>query len=277
VGSNNDEIRSSTGKPMMPRLLRFSSLERRIERIVLSRASVVIGANSDNLKWAVQSGAPLDRSVLVRYGNLIDPEHFSEPSSRESAGQLLLEHGVPFQVPILLYVGRLEAVKRPHDVLEVALRLHSQGLDFACVMVGEGSQRIELEREASRMGIEGKVFLPGNLDQRALVQLYAAASCVVSPHTGRALAEAALGGAAIAAYDVDWQSELVIDGETGRLVAAGDVEGLSACSWQLITRPEYARALGSAARRRALELLSPQVGNDVERGIYQGLLGVSQT
>lgn len=276
VGSNNDEIRASTGRSLMPRLLRYGAVERGIERLVLSHANAVMGANSDNLRWAVQSGAPLDRSVVVRYGNLIAPEHFSEPGSRESPSQLFLELGIPLRVPILLYVGRLEAVKRPHDVLEVALTLHRQGLDFACVMVGEGSQRLELEREASRMGIEAKIFLPGNLDQRALVQLYAAASCVVSPHTGRALAEASLGGAAIAAYDVDWQREMVIDGETGRLVVFGDVEGLSSCSWQLITRPEYAQSLGSAARRHALELLSPEVGNDVERKIYRGLFEDSQ-
>lgn len=274
VGSNNDEIRASTGRALMPRLLRFGAVEQRVERIVLTRADAVIGANSDNLTWAVKAGANPETSVLVRYGNLIAPEHFSEPSGRDVPVDLLQELGISPTDVIVLYVGRLEPVKRASDVLEVAARLRERGIDCVCLMVGNGSQRSALEQESRDRGLEGRVRFGGNLDQSSLAQLNAMAACVVSPHTGRALSEAALAGAPTVAYDIDWQGELITDEESGRLVPFADVEGLADATYDLLSNQEKSRRLGTALRERAQAMLDPMTGNDSERRLYARLLSL---
>jgi glycosyltransferase involved in cell wall biosynthesis len=96
---------------------------------------------------------------------------------------------------------------------------------------------------------------------------------VVSPHTGRALAEAGLGAAPVVAYDVDWQGELIADGKTGALVGHGDVTGMAAAVVRMLAQPDRAKALGAALREKVLEMLDPEALNAHERDEYSRLLG----
>jgi glycosyltransferase involved in cell wall biosynthesis len=110
------------------------------------------------------------------------------------------------------------------------------------------------------------------LPQDALAQLYASALVVISPHTGRALSEAALGGAAVVAYDIDWQGELIVDGETGLLVPHGDVQAMARGVLDLLADPALARRLGDRLRASALRMLDPAALNAHERSEYSKLL-----
>ena len=114
--------------------------------------------------------------------------------------------------------------------------------------------------------------MPGNVDQQMLAQLLAKAAVVVSPHTGRALTEAALAAAPIVAYDVDWQSELIETGCTGTLVNHDDIPGLGRAVIDLLDNPELRRRLGRAVRKRALDMLDPAALNEHERQAYRKLL-----
>src|SRR5205085_240640 len=114
---------------------------------------------------------------------------------------------------------------------------------------------------------------PGNLPQGELAELYPAAAVVVSPHTGRALTEAALAAAPVAAYDVDWQKELIESGKTGILVPHGNVKELAKAVAQLLEFPDVARSLGRALRDRALEMFDPERLDEHERREYAKVIG----
>ena len=272
VGGNNERVFRETGRPIMPRLFRMRSLERAVERLVLSRADAVMGANEDNLAWAVASGAPQRRSRVVRYGNLIDPVHFRQPGEHAVSRERLQEIGVHPESRILLYVGRLEDVKRVRDLIPMAEALRSSGFEFQLVLVGDGSQRGALEADIHRRGLEDCVLLVGPATQEDIANLFSVADVVVSPHMGRALGEAALAAAPIVAYDLDWQGELIRDRENGRLIPAGDVEDFTQAVADLLSSPEEARRLGAAARGTALRLLDPRQQDGVEREIYMEVL-----
>lgn len=276
VGGNNERVFEETGRPIMPRLFRKRALERAVERLVLSRADAVMGANEDNLAWAGASGAPQSRSHVVRYGNLIDPVHFEPPDERAAPSEALRSVGALPGRKTLLYVGRLEEVKRVRDLILVADTLRSSGLEFQLIVVGDGSQKDGLQAEIIQRGLEDRVLLAGPATQEVIAGLFGLADVVVSPHMGRALGEAALAAAPIVAYDLDWQGELISDGENGRLIPAGDVQGLVRAIADLLSSPEEARRLGEAARWTALRLLDPRQQDSVEREIYtEVLLGQS--
>jgi glycosyltransferase involved in cell wall biosynthesis len=114
--------------------------------------------------------------------------------------------------------------------------------------------------------------MPGSVDQGQLALLYPEAAAVISPHTGRALAEAALGGAPVVAYDVDWQSEVIETGKTGFLIDHGNIEEMSEAAYSLLTDPARAKKLGSALRQRVLEMLDPEQLNEHERQEYGKVL-----
>ena len=92
----------------------------------------------------------------------------------------------------------------------------------------------------------------------------------------RALGEAALGGAPVVAYDIDWHSDLIESGVTGELVAYRDHVGLAAGLQRFIDDSEYGRRVGTALRERALRVLDPDHVDTEQLSVYRELLDVVQ-
>lgn len=266
VGGNHTKVREVTGRPIMPRLFRSARVEEWVERFVFRRADLVAGANSDNLEFAIASGANPAKSTLFRYGNLIHPAHFSDPAKRP------WPEGLRPGLRFLIYVGRLEPVKHPGDVIRVLASVRTAGHDVDAILVGDGSQREELARLAEELGVADHAVFCGNRNQEWIATAFAHAEAIVSPHTGRALTEGALGGAAIAGYDVDWQAEVLKSGETGELVPFGDWRALAASVLALLSDRVRAERFGKAARALVLEIMDPETLNEHERSAYDRIL-----
>jgi glycosyltransferase involved in cell wall biosynthesis len=90
-----------------------------------------------------------------------------------------------------------------------------------------------------------------------LSQLFAGARLLAAPYIAGSQSGvvhlAMTMGRAVVASDVGELPETVIDGETGIIVPAGDVEALAGALERLLADPELAERLGEAGRRRALE------------------------
>ena len=65
-----------------------------------------------------------------------------------------------------------------------------------------------------------------NKNQDWIYEMLTITTLVISPHTGRALCEAALAGSLIVAYDIDWQKEIIIQNKTGMLAEYKNVKQL---------------------------------------------------
>ena len=270
VNGNNEQVRRNTGRPLYPRLFRKPGLERGIERFVLSRADLVAAINPDNLAYAIEAGARPERTTIFRIGNLIASEHRADPAERPADPALLAGLGVETG-KFLLSIARLEAAKFPEDLVRVLADVRGRGFDVTLLFAGDGTMRSELEALAGQLGVAPHVRFAGNQPQAVLARLIPASAVVLSPLTGRSLSEAALGGAAIVAYDLDWQGELVERGVTGELVEFRDRRAFSEATARLLSDPAYARAMGAAVRERALEMLDPDRLNEHERSEYQRL------
>jgi len=253
INGNNEKVRQNTGQPIYPRLLRSAKIERYVESFVLRRADLVAALNRDNADFAIRAGADPDRTVLFPVGNLLAPEHFVAPEQRGRDDALFARLGVE-PGRYLLCVGRLEAVKRPQDTVQVLAHAVRAGHDLKLFLAGDGRMRDELQALANEMGVGDRLIIGGNLGQPSLAQLNAHAACVISPLTGRALAESALAAAPVAAYDVDWQGDIIATGETGELVPFQDVEALAAATVRLLDDPEAATRMGRTLRERALAM-----------------------
>ncbi len=271
VGGNNDKVYETTGQPMQRRLFVSRKIEKQVERFVLERADLVAGANQDNLNFALANGARPKFSTLFRYGNLIDRRHFAAPVERAGGRALLGELRVePHR--FLLYIGRLESVKHPEDVVRVLAEVRKRGHDVKAILTGDGQSRVALAELARELGVEDQVVFAGNRDQEWLAQIIPLAAAVVSPHTGRALAECALGAAPIVAYEIDWQGELIEAGVTGELVPHLAWQEMADAVERFLANPAYARAMGDSVRQRALEMMDPTLLNQHEREQYVALL-----
>jgi glycosyltransferase involved in cell wall biosynthesis len=271
INVNNDRVRETTGMPVYPRLLRSTSVEKKIERFVLPRADLVVAPSQDYVDFAVSNGADPKRVAIFRYGNLVAPGHLIPRSERGTDRTLFRRLGVSPD-RYLLCVSRMDALKFPDDAIRVLADVRSAGRDVKLVLAGEGPMRPELESLAGQLKVVGQVVFPGNLKQEVLQQLYAHAGVVISPLTGRALSEAAFGSAPIVAYDLDWQSDLIETGVTGELVPFRDRVAMAAAALKLLGDRDYARAMGEGVRARAMDMLHPAKLNEHERAEYAKLL-----
>lgn len=270
VNGNNDKVRESTGRPLYPRFFRSIALEKKVERFVLPRADVVAAPNQDNVDFSVRNGARANWTTIFRYGNLLAPEHRLAPAERGVDHALFARYGIE-PGRFMLSIGRLQAVKFPDDTVRVLAAIVAQGHDVKLFLAGDGDMRAELAALAAELGVADRVVFGGNQDQRALAQLNAHCALVLSPLTGRALSESALGAAPLVAYDLDWQGDLVRTGETGELVPFRDVEAMAAAAARVLADPAAARRMGETARARALAMLDPAALDAHERDTYDRL------
>ena len=271
VGGNHDKVFEATGKPIQKRLFLNRKIEKKVEHFVLSRADLVAGANQDNLNFAIANGASKKYSTIFRYGNLLYQGHFKEPQHRKEGFSLLNEIGI---IPhtFLLYVGRLEQVKHPDHVIQVLADVRKNGHDVSALFVGDGSMLSQLKKIAEQQGVEDHTTFAGNRNQEWISRIMPLAAVVISPHTGRALSETALAALPIAAYDIDWQGEIIVNEKTGLLVPYPELEKLSEATERLLSDRPFAKKLGESLRFKALEMLDPKKLNAHEIAEYESLL-----
>lgn len=271
VGNNHDKDYQVTGRISMPKLFKTRRIEKVFEQFVLSRADYVAAANQDYLNYAIANGASPEASSLFRYGNLVAKQHFTEPSKRPDGQHLLTELGIN-SGQFLLTISRLEKLKHPDDVVRVLAEIRKRGFDFKLVIAGEGHLRNMLIELAIELGVKDQVILCGNQNQEWLFKVIPLATTVISPLTGRALTECALGAAPIVAYDIDWHSELIETGVTGELVPHLNWGKMADAVERFLTDSKYANVAGEAVRKRVLEMMDPKKLDQHERNTYDYLI-----
>ena len=201
--------------------------------------------------------------VTVHYG-LDEPTQVpSDPKPEEA--------GIPPGVPLALAVGRLIEQKDHATLLRAFARARDEVPDARLAILGAGPLEGATRAFAAELGIAGAVVLPGRTEIRDWL-----ARATVFAHSSRwegfgiVLLEAMLASLPVVATRVSAVPEVVVDGETGALVAAGDDEALGRELAALLADPIRARALGAAGRARAQAEFS--VGRMVERtlDVYRG-------
>lgn len=165
-------------------------------------------------------------------------------------------------------VGRLDAMKG-HDVL---LRAIAQVDGVELAIVGEGSERVALEKLAIELGVSDRVKLLGWLDNTRtfIPQLDIFVQPSRSEGFPLAIVEAMLAALPVVATRVGSVAEAVIDGETGILVNKNDVEGLAAALRHLRDNAELRLRFGWRGRAIAKASLTvEQMSISYERLWYK--------
>lgn len=269
VVCNHDLVYAEQGLPLYPRLFRRRSIEKWVERLVFKRADLVAVGSEDNRGFAQNNGARPERVVLFRYGDLADAVHWIPPVDRPSVREELGLGDRPF----IIAVNRLEPIKHPGETITVLAHARQRNPTLAAVIVGDGLLRSELEAQARRLEVERDVVFVGARDQAWIARALTSADVVVSPLTGRALVEASLSGTPIVAYDIEWQSEFVLDGETGMIVPFLNAQAMAEAVCRLLEAPDLATELAARARAKTVEELDPEANRSERRRVLAKLLG----
>jgi phosphatidylinositol alpha-1,6-mannosyltransferase len=150
-------------------------------------------------------------------------------------------------------------------------------------IVGDGPDRLRLEREAARLNLNGSVRFAGRLDDGELALAYVEAALFALPVRtsiarrpqgegfGLAFLEASAAGLPVVAGAGGAIPELVKHGETGLLVDPNDPDQVAGAIVRLLRDPELAGRMGRNARKRALDFFTHERFRDDVAGLVDNL------
>jgi glycosyltransferase involved in cell wall biosynthesis len=163
----------------------------------------------------------------------------------------------PFTV---ICVGTLHEVKGQAHLIEACRLLAEDGVDVACILVGEGEDRSLLERRIAEAGLEGRVTLAGNLTRAEVADVLRSVHVLVAPSVATkrgkregipvALMEAMSGGVPVVASHLSGIPELVEHESTGLLVPPGDSTALAGALRRLHDDRALRERLALAGRKK---------------------------
>jgi colanic acid/amylovoran biosynthesis glycosyltransferase len=138
---------------------------------------------------------------------------------------------------LILGVGRLVPKKGYHVLVEACRVLADRGVDFRCLIVGDGEERARLLEQRQRLGLSDRVHLPGAASREEVLSLMRrarvlAAPSVTGPDGNRdalptVLLEALALGLPVVSTPVGGIPEIVDPGVHGLLVPEGDPVALT--------------------------------------------------
>lgn len=157
-----------------------------------------------------------------------------------------------FEIPTMLYMGRVKRYKRVDLVLRALDALVRRGRRVRLLVAGKGDHLPVLRRLATQLGVTDHVEFLGFVSDAEKADLFRRSwvHVLTSPKEGWGIAnmEAAACGTPTVASDAPGLRDSVVDGLTGLLVPHGHVEALADGLERVLGDPGLRDRLGAGAR-----------------------------
>jgi glycosyltransferase involved in cell wall biosynthesis len=223
----------------------------RLKRWVAGRSAHVVSNSREAALYACrQMGLP-ETTIDVIYNGAEIPD---EAQLQQRRGPTRAALGLAPEVPAILFVGRLVALKNVPVLLRALRRLVDAGLRPRLLIAGDGPERGAIEQLIAQLGLGEQAQLLG---QRSDVpDLMAAADVVVLPSLREGLSnvilEGMMSGRAVVGSRVGGTPELIDDGVSGWMFESDNDTALAAVLQRLVTDSSGRERLGAQARAQAV-------------------------
>ncbi len=234
---------------------RYISFQRR-EIEVASAADGVITLGEEMRQGLIEAGVARESISLAPNG--VGENFLKEPTPPSKARR---ELGLPVQD---LHIGTVSSLVTYEglDTLIQAFEQLTAGRDgLRLLIVGDGAAAPALRRQAVTAGLNPAEVLPGRVPREEAARYHQALDIFVVPRQDHAVTravtplkpvEAMASARPVVASDLPALCEIVVDGETGITVGAGDVDGLANALERLVDDAELRASMGSRGREIAL-------------------------
>ncbi|MCL5256553.1 MAG: glycosyltransferase family 4 protein [Chloroflexi bacterium] len=197
----------------------------------------------------------VSRSQVVTLPNAIDIDdclRFVDHGATQAVSE---RYNLQERWPIFVSAGRLEANKGFQVAIEAFAKLGDRlPINWQWIIVGEGSQRMELVRRAASAGIAGHIIFGGRASDRELHSLMELAHVFLHPtlYEGSSIVtlEAMAHCLPVIASRVGGIPDKVAEGVSGYLASPGNAEELAAKIDICLSRPLSLRQLGEEGHTR---------------------------
>jgi colanic acid/amylovoran biosynthesis glycosyltransferase len=245
-------------------------------RVLFKKADALTGVSNHNCRKLLSLGAPAGKVRVLHNGTRVGKFTYSNPAHRFGG-----------ETARVLFVGRLVKVKSPVDLLEAfaaAKKRTNGGVNLHLTIAGDGPESQPVEERIRQWKLQDDVDCLGRVSHeevRSLMKrhhIYAQHSRKVESGAEEGLGvvfiEAQASGLPVVATQSGGIPDVVVDGETGYLVAEGDTEAMADRIVHLAKHPEIWEEMGQAGRRHVEENfdLTKQVGKLIS--LYENLCTV---
>ncbi|WP_312396660.1 glycogen synthase [Kocuria sp.] len=253
-------------------------------------AAAAIIAVSDGMREDILRSYPnVDPARVRTVHNGIDVSQWDHDPNTD----VLAEYGIDPERPSVVFVGRVTRQKGVPYLLRAALQLPPEVQLVLCagaadtpVLAAEVNGLID-ELTAQRTGV---VLIDKMLPRREIIQILSHATAFACPSVYEPLGivnlEAMACGSAVVASATGGIPEVVVDGETGRLVPIEQVtdgtgtpldpqkfvDDFAAALIDVVSDPERARQMGMAGRKRAQEHFAWETIAERTLEVYRSVL-----
>lgn len=233
-----------------PRPWWLRTLKRVLLRPWVGGARAWLATGSWSAAFLAAHGARTER--IFRFANTPDVEAFAArvDAARADRAATRRRHGLPDDVPVVLFVGRLIGAKDPATLLAAHAALVRDGSPAFAWVVGHG----DLDADLRARFAGPQVVFSGSLRPDDLPPVFAAADVFALPSLhepwGVVVNEAMAAGLPVLLSDrVGAGGDLLRDGANGASLPCGDVAAWTAALARYLHDPELLRRHGAESRR----------------------------
>ena len=198
---------------------------------------------------AAKIGRP-EQYVTVYSGMEVDS--FINPPPQWSRENVRRELGVRESDIVAGTIARLAENKGHDDLLDALGPAMQQDPRLKLLWVGDGWWRERLLARVKSMGLADRVITTGLVPPEMIPKYLQAMDFLIHPSyregLPRTVTQSLLSGIAAVAYDVDGTREVCVDGETGRLIAPGDLENLRDAVQWMMDHPDERQRMGQCGQ-----------------------------
>lgn len=235
----------------------------------LHQVAMAVGVSQPVVDQLLGDKMPSARTRVISNG--IDVERFDRQHPLDIRNLLELQH----PCFMMATVGSLIPRKGTDLLVEMMAILINKGVPAQLAVIGDGPENLRLRRQIQRLGLQKQIHLLGErVDVVSLlrggVDLFVSATR--EEVFGLGLAEAGLAQLPVVAPAVGGIPGVVVNGLTGRLVPAENVEALAQAVHHLYLRPTVRKRMGESARLHTLKHFTIQRNVLQFEQLYQRML-----
>jgi len=220
---------------------------------------------SQNIKDHLLGRNLLGKEKVAIIENGVDLEHFSPDLPADNIKQILGLNNTF----VVGFVGSFKPWHGIENIISLAEAIKPEGIDIRFLIVGDGKERSNYEEMIKAKGLEGSFIFTGFIEHDRVHEYIAAMDVAIAPHKSDSFKESGgFHGSPLKIFEymamakpiitapIGQIKDIIIDGQSGRLIFSEDINALKAEIKKLYADKMYRQTLAINARKRVEERYS---------------------